>query len=436
MKRFVCIIITAAIAAALITGCFAEFKASFSLTGPGSIRAGNTLTVQFKADGNGICGILADITYDNSKLTYKSQSGTLADWKVEVTEKSGVLQIWAEENNSFKSPIKSQKTVVSLNFKVSDKVTVDEKITVKANVKQVSDTENELSGLSASYSVTVARPLSSDSSLKSLSVDGYKLKPDFSTAIKEYEIEGEAEYTLNALKINAVSNDTESSVDISGARLSVGDNTIRVKVTAENGDSTTYTIKVKMKQDPDYVPSPDADLSVLNLSEGRLSPEFTPDRFDYIVYVPYEVAEFTVEGTPEDGKAKAETEGETALSEGENLFTVKCTAEDGSIKEYRVTVMRMGEYEPVTDTDTETETETDTEEITEITETDEPDTETEETTDIIYPDTDTETESSDGNETSLDKKVPLWLLVVGAAGGVILGAFATILVAGALKERK
>ena len=278
MKKAFAVIITAILAVSLASVCFAEFKASFSITGPSSVRAGNTLTVQFKADGNGICGILADITYDTSYLTYRSCSDELSNWRIEVNEKNGKLQIWAEENNGFKSPVNSQKTVVSLSFKVSDKASVGDKIGIRADISQVSDTENELSGLSASYSVTVARPLSTDSKLKSLSVEGYEIKPGFSPDVTEYEIDGEVEYTLSALQINARSNDQEASVDVSGSRLSVGDNTVRIKVTAENGsNTTTYIIKAKMKQDPDYKASSNADISSVTISEGRLSPAFSPD---------------------------------------------------------------------------------------------------------------------------------------------------------------
>lgn len=447
MKRIVSIITALMLTVMLSAVCFAEFKASFSITGPGSIRAGNTLTVQFKADGNGICGILADITYDTSILTYKSSSGELSDWRIEITEKNGSLQIWAEENNGFKSPIKSQKSVVSLNFKVSDKASAGDKINIRANISQVSDTENELSGLSASYSVTVARPLSTDSSLKSLSVDGYTLKPGFSPETTEYEIEGEAEYTQNALKINAKANDEEASVDISGSRLSVGDNTIRIKVTAENDSSTTtYTIKVKMKQDPDYVPSSNAALSKLTLSEGRLSPAFSPDRFDYAVYVPYEAESFSVSGTASDSKADVEAEGPEMLSVGENLFVIKCTSEDGTVNEYKIKVMRMEEYAVGTDTETDTDTDTETEPLTD-TETD-TDTETEPATDTETvtgssqtdePDTtDAESVPETDNDgiSALNRNVPLWVVLVAAVGCLAIGALGSVFVFNSLKERK
>ncbi len=450
MKRFVSIIMITVFAALLSVCGRADFRASFSLTGASSARAGENITVAFKADGNGICGILAEISYDTSLLTYRSSSGALSDWKVEVTEKDGRLQIWAEENNSFRSPIKSQQTVINLSFRVSSNAKTGDKFTVNADIQQVSDTENELSGLTASYSGTVARPLSTDSKLRSLSVDGYTLTPEFSANKTEYEINGEVEYTLSALKITAAANDGEAKVDISGSRLSVGSNTIRIKVTAESGDTTTYTIKAKMKQDPDYVKSSDSSLSSISVSEGRLSPAFSQTTYSYVVYVPFEVETVKVSGTPADKKASCETSGENALAVGENVITVICTAEDGAKTEYYVNVIRMEQYITETDTDTGTETVTDTDTETDTdtgpeTEPDiQTDTETEplpvtgSVTDDTTAEEETETLPLDTTETEepVNTKVPVWVVVAAAVGGIIIGAFSCVLVQNSIKERR
>ena len=446
MKKIISIILISVIAALLAVSGSADFRASFSLTGASSARAGESVTVAFKADGNGICGILAEISYDTSILTYKSSSGALSNWKVEVTDKgSGKLQIWAEENNSFKSPISSQKTVINLNFTVSSSAKTGDKFSVQADIQQVSDTENELSGLSASYTGTVARPLSTDSKLKELSVNGYTLSPAFSPDVKDYSIDGEVEYTAAALKITATANDGEAKVEISGARLSVGSNTVKIKVTAENGSSTTYSIKAKMKQDPNYIASDDTSLSGITLSEGRLSPAFSSEVFDYIVYVPYEVESITITGTPNDKKASAKTEGDEALIVGENAFAVICTAENSDTGRYNIKVVRMNEYgttteevtETETDTETETETDTDTETETETepdtTEVEPPDTDL----DTTKPDTDTDpAETTDNVSSDGGIKVPLWFVIVAAVCGILIGAFACILVQSSLKERK
>ena len=456
MKKLVSVLIAAAMIAVMTVCVTAAFKASFSLTGPASARAGNSIAVSFKADGSGICGILADITYDTSKLTYTSSSGALKNWRVEVNGGDGKLQIWAEENNSFKSPINSQSTVITLNFKVNNNASTGDKITVKANVTQVSDGNDELNGLTASYSLTVSRPLSTDSSLKSLSVEGYTLKPEFSPKTTEYEIDGEVEYTLAALGVKATANDSEASVETSGARLSVGDNMIRVKVKAEDGEhSTTYTIRAKMKQDPDYVASSDTGLSGLRCSEGTLTPPLSDGVFDYAVYVPYEVtnADFTV--SVKDGKAHAQVQGGEEFSVGDNAVTVIVTAEDGTTAEYRITVVRMPEYYVTEETETETETEAppDTDPDT-VTETDtEPDVQTDplpdtgtepETTEEI-PDTTaadkdvTETEAEttgEGIVAVLTRNVPMWAVIAAAVGGIVVGLIGCMLVLSSLKERK
>ena len=402
MKRISCIILTAIMIILLSSGVYAAFDASFSLTGPSSARAGNSITVSFKADGNGICGILADITYDTSMLTYSSSSGALKDWRVEVNGGDGKLQIWAEENNSFKSPIKSQSTVIELKFRVSSNAKTGDKTTVKAAISQASDGNDEINGLSASYTLTVARPLSTDSALKSLSIDGYALKPEFSPDVTEYEIDGEVEYTKTSLKIDARPNDSESSVDISGARLSVGRNTVRVKVTAEDGSHTTvYTIVAIMKQDPDYVASSVSSLSDVKLSAGILSPPFDPDVSDYIVYVPYEVDSITVSGTPKDPKASS-AKAESELTVGENELLLICIAEDGSESEYRINVQRMPQYAEQTETETEEETETETETETEPVTDTETETDTETFPDDTEPDPVTGYDTED-TDTALDE---------------------------------
>ena len=100
----------------------AELRASFSLKGPSTVRAGDSVAIQIKADGEGVLGIRAEIEYDKKQLTYSSSSGALSRWKIEITEENGKLNIWAEENNDFKSPINSSVTLIKLNFKLSSSI--------------------------------------------------------------------------------------------------------------------------------------------------------------------------------------------------------------------------------------------------------------------------------------------------------------------------
>ncbi|MBQ1848124.1 MAG: cadherin-like beta sandwich domain-containing protein [Clostridia bacterium] len=443
----------------------AELKASFSLKGPTTVRAGDTVTIQIKADGEGILGIRAEITYDKNQLIYSTSSGVLSKWKVEITEENGKLSIWAEENNDFKSPINSSVTLVKLNFKASEKLKTDDKISVKLKVLEASSTEDSIENLSASYSVNVSRPLSDNCDLASLSVEGYTVSPQFSASVTDYEIEGEVAYTSAPLKINAKAKDGEADVEISGSRLSVGENTIRIKVTAEDGVTVkTYRIKAVMAQDPDYVLSSDSTLSQINVSEGRLSPAFSPSVHNYIVYVPYEITSVTVTSSATDSRAVPPETVEAELLPDDNEIRLVCTAEDGTESIYTVHVMRMPDYSAAdTDTGTGTDTGTDTEEYTDTgsdTETETEDTaantfsettdtetvkgdETAEVTTSEEPsakDPDTEPEESDTDikepGDNKNRMFPLWALFVAAAAGLVLGGAVSILVFNFSNERK
>lgn len=84
---------------------------------------------------------------------------------------------------------------------------------------------------------------SSNNYLKSLSIDGYNIIPEFDKQTIDYEISKEV--LENNIKINAEADDSKASVSgIGDIILNSGENEIRIDVTAENGTVRTYTIKV------------------------------------------------------------------------------------------------------------------------------------------------------------------------------------------------
>lgn len=86
--------------------------------------------------------------------------------------------------------------------------------------------------------------------------------------------------------------------------------------------------------------STDNTLSALSIEGGQISPEFNKDVKEYALKVPYEVVELNVTAKPNDSKAKVEVIGNKDLQEGENILTVRVTAEDGSVADYVVKVTR------------------------------------------------------------------------------------------------
>ena len=272
-----------------------------------------------------------------------------------------------------------KRQVIKAVFKVNN-VATGTGINISFNNIVVSDGNNESSIGTAKYSVAVAAPLSGNNNLGSLSIAGHNI--NFNTSQTSYDI-GTVEFSESSLNISAAPADATAKVSVGNTALNVGANTITINVTAQNGAVKTYTITANRKQDPDYKESNNANLSGITVSEGKLSPEFSPEVTDYVIYVPFGTKTISATGTLQDEKGKQVLNGlvET-LKQGENKMTVTGVAEDDSKKVYNINVVVMPEYkgklpsisgvETVTEAETETveETESTTESVS-ATETDE-----------------------------------------------------------------
>jgi len=141
-----------------------------------------------------------------------------------------------------------------------------------------------------------------------------------------------------------------ASGSTSGAlSLSVGSNTINVRVTAQDGTTTTtYTITVTRQ-------SNDATLSALTISQGTLSPSFISSTTSYTASVKNSVLSVTVTPTRTQANATIQarvgagsyasvTSGSAssalALSLGSNTVNVLVTAQDGTTNTYTITITR------------------------------------------------------------------------------------------------
>lgn len=121
-----------------------------------------------------------------------------------------------------------------------------------ATIKVVSSTSNKnnsssSSNNSSSGSTTAEKKeYSSDNNLKSLSIEGYELTPEFNKDTTEYKLA--VDQSIETLKINAQANDDKASVTGTGeVKLSNGENTFEIKVTAENGNEKKYKIIVTVE---------------------------------------------------------------------------------------------------------------------------------------------------------------------------------------------
>lgn len=317
------------------------YAADASLTGPSTVRAGDTITLTLKVSDDNKYLFEGNLNYDTSVLTLSSISATMNGWKSE--EGSGKILVY---DDAYSTPINGSKNIAKLTFKVSNGVATGTTINISINNSYVTDGTNDSVFGTVSYSTTIAAPLSSNTNLSALSVEEGALTPKFNAGTTSYSIP-EVDFSVSKLNIKYATEDPKSTVSITGNELAVGANTVSVTVKAENGATKTYKISVTRKQDPNYVPSSNAALGGISISSGAISPGFSSEVTDYIVYLPYEYVgqEFSVAGTAADAKTLGVTGGTISpLVEGVNTTSVICKAEDGTEKTYKITVVVMPQY--------------------------------------------------------------------------------------------
>lgn len=123
---------------------------------------------------------------------------------------------------------------------------------------------------------------SSNSALASLSVDQGKLTPSFDPEITEYKLS----LPVKTEKVTLTATPSDSTAKVTGAgeiAVKPGENKISIVVTAENGDSTTYTVNAVVAQMPTvFLTYNDKKLGVVNEVEDVTAPAgFTATTVSY-----------------------------------------------------------------------------------------------------------------------------------------------------------
>ncbi len=444
LKRTSSFILIMSMLCILLSVCTYAAEPGISVSGASAVRAGDTVKLTFKMSGNKTYGAQFSLSFDTSLVTYSKSEALLSGWLLETNNdgSNGKMNFLFYDNNQ-KTPINDSKNAFTVTFKVKSSAKTGAEIKITASNVLISYTnsageEVDSSSKSASYSVKVAAPLSTDCKLSELSIDGIDISPKFSASETDYT--ATVDHTVNSVKITAKANDSKAKVSVSGGdNLKTGKNTVKITVKAEDGSTKSYEIVITKKEDPNREQNADSTLKSLEPSEGILSPAFSPDITDYIIYLPYEIENIKLDGTHNDPRGSSQ-DAEGSLNVGKNEFTVIGTAENGDTTEYKVTVMRMPPMDETTDTSEETaaDTTTDADVITD-TVTTAPDGDlTSADTTAIPVDSETtaeadvttspETTVSDGSSITMSTGVPLWIVVIIAVTALLLGAGCGMLV--------
>ena len=328
----------------LIPSGVSALSASAALSGTGTVRAGDTVTLTFSLNGGGIYGASGALSYDGGQLSLTGTSQAIGGgWAVEFNGNTFVAY-----DNNLTAPINGRANLFTATFRVGN-VTPGTRLTVSCTGVRASDGASEASIGTVSWTATVAEPLSTDNTLKSMTVSNATVSPAFSPNVTAYS--AQVPFEVSKLNVSAVANDAKASVSINSPTLTPnGTTNVTVTVTAENGSQRHYVIAVKRAQDPNYTPSSNSTLSSITVDGFLLSPVFTPDRANYVVWVPFETTAISIGGTAQDALASVTVEGGDNLLAGqENEVRVICTAESGAQTVYTVTVHRAPGHDGAVD---------------------------------------------------------------------------------------
>lgn len=172
--------------------------------------------------------------------------------------------------------------------------------------------------------------------LKSLTVEPGTLSPEFDPETTKYTMTVGTDVTK--LNIKAVVEDEKSKLDISGNEdLKLGENIIKLVVTAEDETARTYTITVTKEEQEQL------KLEALSIKGINLNPSFSSDIYEYTAEIDDDITKLDIEALSNTENATVEILGNEDLQEGENTITIMLKSEDGKQNVTYQIIVKKGE---------------------------------------------------------------------------------------------
>lgn len=210
-------------------------------------------------------------------VTLSSPNAPMISWEMNLNYDSNYLELVStnSENNGTKMVNSSATGTNKKTYTFTFRTKKTGSTTVKVNTYDAYAFE-DLSQISLTSSGKTLRIItqeeleasySKDNDLKSLSVEGFEISPEFDKDVTEYSVvvpENTTEITINAEE-----NDSAASVTGAGTQtVTQGTNTFQIVVRAENGSEKTYTLTVEVKdENPINVVVDDKNLTVVKIKD-------------------------------------------------------------------------------------------------------------------------------------------------------------------------
>ena len=188
------------------------------------------------------------------------------------------------------------------------------------------------SGKEAIYTLNVIRKDDRlvNNDLKSIIINGGTVKIDFDPSVLSYTIKT---YKLDKIEVEAEASDTKAKVKIdSPSKLVLGENKVKISVTAVTGDVKEYNLLIVNSDQP-------TDTRLKNLSVKGVNIGFNSDKYDYSIrYDKSYKNGIKIYNTTLSEDVEVKIDGNENLKEG-SVIKITVTALDGSsTSEYTITL--------------------------------------------------------------------------------------------------
>ena len=196
-------------------------------------------------------------------------------------------------------------------------------------------------GTTRTYTINVNRPdsRSTNNNLSSLSVDIGNIS--FNKNTTSYNLTTKK----SSVNISAAAADSKATItgDIGNKSLSIGTNTFRINVVAENGSTKTYTITIIRESDQKTDPTPSGNKNSNNNLSSLIvtNTNIVFDKNTTVYNLTTEASSTYISATREATTSTISGDtGKHDLKVGKNQFIIRVTAENGNKKIYTINITR------------------------------------------------------------------------------------------------
>ncbi len=328
------------------------------------VSRGQHITVEIQVNHtellkSGVDGYSGTLKYDPSVLSYVESKNSIKGWAFSSTPSAGSLRFVGYDDTPPSLAQKSDTVLFEVSFEVLAGAPDGDTAVSLENASVADANFNEQNAMVEGATLTIGDPevpseQSSNSNLARLEIKNGEtvlpLDPAFDPKHKAYTLT--VAQDVEAIDIAALVDDANGTIlsGIGNHKLETGDNLIDVVVKAEDGSTSTYTVKVIKGTQPNDK-SANNQLSTLVVKDNQkpivLTPTFKSDVFDYKATVPATTSSVDVEAVLADVKAKLISgNGIHNLKDGINSIKVIVEAEDSTRRTYTVEITKTKPTDP------------------------------------------------------------------------------------------